>query len=114
MPASLIRGTAVVTGGRPPRRASVLIAGRKILAVGRAADKGARRAGARRVDLDGGWLAPGFLDLHTHGAVGVDFVTADRAGIVRAMEHFAAHGVGGLLLSIYPAPLAEAVETLER
>ena len=34
--------------------------------------------GARIVDVSGRWLVPGFLDIHTHGAVGVD-VNAAKA-----------------------------------
>jgi len=114
MTATLIRGASLVTGGQPPRRASVLIAGGRIRSVGGRLEGAARRVGAVRVDLDGGWIAPGLVDLHTHGAVGVDFVTAGREELDRAGGHFAAHGVTGLLLSLYPEPPADMVRTLER
>ena len=33
------------------------------------------------VDLDGNYLAPGFVDLHVHGAIGRDTMEASRGGV---------------------------------
>ena len=57
-------------------------------------------AGARVVDGGGAVLAPGFLDLHTHGAVNVDVNAADPEGLVAIGRFFAAHGVTGWLCSV--------------
>ena len=55
---------------------------------------------AEAVDAGGALLAPGFLDLHTHGAVNVDVNDADPEGLVRISRFFASHGVTGWLCSI--------------
>jgi N-acyl-D-aspartate/D-glutamate deacylase len=58
----LIRGGTLCDGtGRPARRADVAVAGGRVVAVGDTADP------ARTVlDADGLYVAPGFVDLHTH------------------------------------------------
>ncbi len=43
------------------------------------------------VDLGGKYLAPGFVDLHVHGALGRDTMEAS-AGALRAICHFHAGG----------------------
>ncbi len=58
----VIRGGAVLDGtGRPGRRADVAIDGGRISAVGEAPE-GARR----EIDAEGRFVAPGFIDGHTH------------------------------------------------
>ena len=52
------------------------------------------------VDAGGAILAPGFLDLHTHGAVNVDVNDGSAEGLVRIGEFFASRGVTGWLCSI--------------
>src|SRR6185503_8292439 len=45
------------------------------------------------VDLTGLTLFPGFIDLHIHGAVGVDTMAADVDDLRRAGEFLAQNGV---------------------
>jgi N-acetylglucosamine-6-phosphate deacetylase len=92
----------------------VLIERGKVAALGREARARARKARARRVDLAGFRLVPGFLDLHTHGAAGVDLARAGREDFSRAMAHYIARGVTGLLVSIYPMPMAQLLEAVAR
>lgn len=54
----------------------------------------------RELDLAGRMLAPGFLDIHTHGAVGVDVNGADAAGFEKMCRFFASQGTTGWLCSI--------------
>ena len=52
------------------------------------------------VDLDGAYLVPGFLDVHTHGAAGVDVNAADVAGLEKIGKFFASQGTTGWLASV--------------
>ncbi len=65
-PGLLLRDVLLVDGtGRPGRRTDVLVRGDRVERIGRASDGDAR--GLRVVDGGGRVLAPGFIDLHTHG-----------------------------------------------
>ena len=64
------------------------------------------------VDLVGNYLAPGFIDLHVHGALGRDTMEA-AAEAFRCICDF--HGTGGttsLLLTTATAPIDKIVEVL--
>ena len=58
----VIRGGTVVDGsGSAPVTADVAIDGDRIVAVGRAEERG-----RRELDADGLLVTPGFVDIHTH------------------------------------------------
>ena len=63
-PADLVlHGGTVIDGtGAPPVRADVAIRGERIAAVTPACDHG----GARVIDVSGGFVLPGFVDMHAH------------------------------------------------
>jgi N-acyl-D-amino-acid deacylase len=64
----LLRAARVLDGsGSPPARADVTIRDGRIAAVGDLADATARDT----LDLDGLYLAPGFIDTHSHAAAGL-------------------------------------------
>ena len=50
----------------------------------------------RVVDLGGQYLAPGFVELHTHGAGGADFMDADPESFLTAARVHALHGTTAL------------------
>jgi N-acetylglucosamine-6-phosphate deacetylase len=59
------------------------------------------------IDLGGASLGPGLIDLHTHGADGLDVTDARAAGgeaIARMARFFARHGVTGFLPTAATAP----------
>jgi N-acetylglucosamine-6-phosphate deacetylase len=54
-------------------------------------------AGAQQVDLSGGYLAPGFIDLHVHGGRGADFMDGTEEAFRTVCQAHAAHGTTSLL-----------------
>lgn len=59
----LIKGGLVYDGrGRPPRRADVAVAGGRVRRIASEIAEPARET----IDASGLWVAPGFLDIHTH------------------------------------------------
>lgn len=60
------------------------------------------RAADVEIDLDGASLFPGFIDVHNHGAVGVDVNTADAGGLIAIGEFLARNGVTAWLPTFVP------------
>ncbi len=50
-----------------------------------------------RVDLNGGYLAPGFVDLHVHGGEGADFMDGTEEAFRTVCRAHARHGTTSLL-----------------
>jgi N-acetylglucosamine-6-phosphate deacetylase len=65
------------------------------------------------VDLDGNYLAPGFIDLHVHGAVGRDTMEASAEAFRTICDFHASGGTTSLLLTTATAPLNEIVKVLQ-
>lgn len=53
--------------------------------------------GAEVVDLDGSYLAPGFIDLHVHGGDGADFMDGTVEAFRTVCRAHARHGTTGVL-----------------
>lgn len=49
--------------------------------------------GAGGIDAHGAYVVPGFIDVHTHGAVGADVSDGDAAALPGLSEYYARHGV---------------------
>ncbi len=54
------------------------------------------------VDLDGCVIFPGFVDVHNHGAVGVDVNTADAESLLKVAEFLATCGVTSWMPTLVP------------
>lgn len=67
-------------------------------------------------ELDGTGLraVPGFLDVHTHGAAGVDVNAADAEGLRTIGRFFASQGVTGWLCSILTDTVDQTIWCLEQ
>ncbi|MDW5595543.1 N-acetylglucosamine-6-phosphate deacetylase [Conexibacter stalactiti] len=66
-----------------------------------------------RIELDGQWLLPGFVDLHVHGGDGAQFNTDDPAEVQRAAAFHAGHGTTALLATTVAAPVNELLSALD-
>jgi len=53
--------------------------------------------GTQMVDLNGGYLAPGFVDVHVHGGAGHDFMDGTDAAFRAVCQAHARHGTTSLL-----------------
>ena len=65
------------------------------------------------IDLDGNYLAPGFIDLHVHGALGRDTMEASAEAFRSICDFHASGGMTSLLLTTATAPLNEIVKVLQ-
>ena len=64
------------------------------------------------VDLHGNYLAPGFIDLHVHGALGRDSMEASTEAFQAICDYHASGGTTSLLLTTATAPLDSITDVL--
>ena len=95
MKKTIFTGGRVFTGGELRETEALVIDGR-VAAIGDGLD----RTGCEVRCLGGNILAPGFIDIHTHGGAGVDINAAGRAEYEKLSAFFASQGVTGFLASI--------------
>ena len=62
----------------------------------------ARDASSFTGDTDGNVLVPGFIDIHNHGAVGVDVNEADAGGLLKIAAFLATRGVTAWMPTLVP------------
>lgn len=92
----LLKNADVVLPDREVERGSVLIVDGKIASFdATSADE--------EIDLDGATLLPGFIDVHIHGAVGVDVMDATAADLAKVLEYLASQGVTSWVPTFVPA-----------
>lgn len=84
---------------------SVWIEGSKVAAVYRI---GEETPDVEAIDLGGAALGPGWIDVHTHGADGVELMDGGEA-VARMARFYARHGVTGFL----PATVTASFEAVE-
>src|SRR6476620_12032434 len=65
------------------------------------------------IDLHGNYLAPGFIDLHVHGALGRDTMEASPEAFRSICDFHASGGTTSLLLTTATAPLNEILKVLQ-
>lgn len=99
----LIEGASVVTPYGTRQGLSLLIEGTRIKRIFNPDSNREKRAD-RVLDLHNHTLFPGFIDMHTHGAVGVDVLTATADDLSSVGHYLAAHGITAWLPTLVPAP----------
>lgn len=67
-----------------------------------------------QIDAKGGWVLPGFIDVHVHGGYGHDFMYADAAGLDVITHFHAMNGTCTLLATTVTAPKTELDLVLKR
>jgi N-acetylglucosamine-6-phosphate deacetylase len=88
-------GTVVLEDGLLPN-GQVHINEDRILAI-HASSSPPAEAAARIVDLAGGYLIPGYVDLHVHGGAGADFMDGTEAAFQAICLAHARHGTTSIL-----------------
>jgi N-acetylglucosamine-6-phosphate deacetylase len=67
----------------------------------------------RTIRVDGGWVVPGFIDIHTHGGAGSDMMDASTDALQAMSSHLAQHGVTAFYPTTMSAPADEISHALE-
>jgi len=99
----LLLHNAWVVLPRELQRGGVLVRDGNIVQVFSGDDKPRGVSSTESVDLAGGYLAPGMIDIHIHGSAGVDVLAADRDGLTKLSEFLLAEGVTSYFATLVPA-----------
>ena len=106
----VLNNARVVLPDREIERGSVVIEDGRIASVSEA-------PGVEGLDLSGLVLLPGFIDVHIHGAVGIDVMDATAEQLSEISEYLASQGVTGWVPTFVPAAdenYASAVEAISK
>jgi N-acetylglucosamine-6-phosphate deacetylase len=90
----LFRNCTVILEDRAIDRGEVTVAGGRIEAV---RESRGRSHGTSVIDLQGGYLVPGYVDLHVHGGSGADFMDGTDDAFRTVCRAQARHGTTSLL-----------------
>ena len=88
----------------------VVVHEKKIVAI---RERTPARSEPQILDLDRNYLAPGFIDLHVHGALGRDTMEASPEAFRVICDFHASGGTTSLLLTTATAPLGEISKVLQ-
>ena len=102
----LLRNVRIVLPERTSESASVLIEDGRIARIFDSSSDEAVKPDSV-IDLHGRTLFPGFIDVHIHGAVGVDAMEAGADDLGRVSEFLASAGVTAWLPTLVPARQAQ-------
>jgi N-acetylglucosamine-6-phosphate deacetylase len=83
-----------------------------VVADGKISEIREQSSASAAIDLGGNYLAPGFIDLHIHGALGRDTMEASAEAFRAICDYHATGGTTSLLLTTVTAPISEIVEVL--
>lgn len=68
----------------------------------------------KTVDLEGNYLIPGLIDVHTHGRAGGDFNTADTDMLKKMSESYINSGVTSVMATLASATLDSLYDSIEK
>lgn len=96
-PYRIIEGTLVVEDGR----------------ITEVSEGNADVPGAEEINAGGKYISPGFIDIHTHGAGGHDFMDGSEEAFLKIAETHAMYGTTGLMPTTLTSELDELYHTLD-
>jgi N-acetylglucosamine-6-phosphate deacetylase len=100
---TLLRNARIVFPQRITQKSDLLVHDGRIKSVNDS-EPGTSYADFDEIDLSGCTLFPGFIDVHIHGAAGVDTMDANPEDLRRVSEFLATQGVTAWLPTLVPAP----------
>jgi N-acetylglucosamine-6-phosphate deacetylase len=100
-----LRGARAVLPGRIITNSTIEVVDGRIVRI--AESRAGTTPDEASIDLSGLTLFPGFIDVHIHGAVGVDVNNADADGLLRVAQFLASKGVTGWLPTLVPGPIEQ-------
>jgi N-acetylglucosamine-6-phosphate deacetylase len=98
----LLLHNAQVVSPRDIHQGGVLVGDGRIVQVFSSDEMPRGLAPGESIDLAGAFLAPGMIDIHIHGSIGVDVLEADRNSLGKLSEFLLGEGVTGYFATLVP------------
>ena len=65
------------------------------------------------IDVDGGYVIPGFIDIHVHGGGGADFMDGNVRAFEKALSAHLSHGTTTIYPTTMSSPFSEILDTFK-
>ena len=101
---TIIKNGTILTPLRQIEGGGLIIKDNEIESIFKNQEKLLRESADRVVDVSGKYIAPGFIDLHTHGGGGHDFMDGTQEAFIGACNTHLKHGT----TSIVPTTLTSS------
>ncbi len=104
----------ILTNGIVYAETGTIDKGYIIIADGRISDIGegspSSKSAGRIIDVQGNVISPGFIDMHTHGIMDVDFMESSYEETEKALYAYARYGVTRVVSTLLSNPISSIVE----
>ena len=110
---TLLRNARIVLPDRTADQASLLIHNDRIARLLGSYTNESLTTFDSVIDLSGLTLFPGFIDVHIHGAMGVDTMAASAGDLDRVSQFLVTQGVTGWLPTLVPAPATDYADSIK-
>jgi len=104
-PALIIENGTLILPDRLIEKSSLVCEGGRITALGKRVKL---PLDAQIIDARGGYISPGFIDIHVHGGAGADFMDGSAEAVRTALKAHARHGTA----SIFPTTTTGSPEQI--
>ncbi|MDF2726101.1 MAG: N-acetylglucosamine-6-phosphate deacetylase [Paenibacillus sp.] len=108
----IITNAKIVTEHEVIEGGYIVLADGKIESIGRTAPE-VSATNAETIDAKGGWVMPGFVDVHVHGGYGADFMDASRESLDTITKFHAGHGTTSIVATTLTGPKDHLANVLD-
>lgn len=107
----IIANAKIVTEREVIENGSIVLSEGKIVSIGK--DAAVSEANAETIDAEGGWVLPGFIDVHVHGGYGADFMDASRESLDTITRFHNGHGTTSIVATTLTGPKDRLANVLD-
>jgi len=108
----VIKNGQLITPIRVIKNSGVIIEEDKISSIFTANDY-SEKEGDKVINIEGNYISPGFIDIHTHGAGGCDFMDGDVKSIEKACKTHMKYGTTSIVPTTLTSTMKELFTTLD-
>lgn len=109
----ILRNGKLITPLKIIHKGGIMIENGKIVSIFKDENDFSHYRADRIIDVSGYFISPGFIDIHTHGAGGYDFMDGDVKSILGACETHMKYGTTSIVPTTLTSTMEELFNTLD-